>query len=56
MILWAAVHGSYVEDYLQGSEGGLTVTCHGYIIGNKSNEGQDTPSRIGTGDANLRLG
>jgi len=31
----------------------LTASCHGYIICGKSDEGQDTSSRVEVGNANL---
>jgi len=44
------VHGSHVEDYRRAPRGGLTTRCHGYIIGDKSDEGQDASLRVEMGN------
>ncbi len=46
------MHGSYVEDYCRAPRRRLTPRYHGYIIGDKSDEGQDAPSRIEMGNPN----
>ena len=44
------MHGSHVEDYCGAPRGGLTTRCHGYIIGDKSDEGQDASLRVEMGN------
>jgi len=45
-----AVHGSHVEDYCRAPRWNLTTRCHGYIIGDKRDEGQDAPPRVDMGN------
>ena len=49
------MHGSHVEDYCGAPRGGLTTRCHGYIIGDKSDEGQDASLRVEMGNVGLHL-
>ena len=49
------MHGSHVEDYCGAPRGGLTTRCHGYIIGDKSDEGQDASLRVEMGNVGLSL-
>ena len=47
------MYGSYVEDYRRASKERLTTRCHGYIIGDGRDEGQDASLRIEMGNPNL---
>ena len=47
------MHGSHVEDYCGAPRGGLTTRCHGYIIGDKSDEGQDASLRVEMGNVGV---
>ena len=38
------------KDYCKAPRGRLTTRCYGYIIGDKSDEGQDAPSRVEMGN------
>ena len=44
------MHGSHVEDYCGAPRGGLITRCHGYIIGDKSDEGPDASLRVEMGN------
>ena len=48
------MHGSHVEDYCGAPRGGLTTRCHGYIIGDKSDEGQDASLLVEMGNPGLK--
>jgi len=40
------MHGLHVEGYCRSLRWRLTTRCHGYNISAKSNEAQDTSSRV----------
>ena len=44
------MHRSHVEDYCRAPKGGLRTSCHGYIIRNKSDKGQDAALRVEMGN------
>ena len=49
------MHCSYVADCCRAPGGGLTTRYHGYIIGDKSDAGQDASPRVEMGKPNLRV-
>jgi hypothetical protein len=47
------VYGPHVEDYCRAPRERVTTRCHGHIIGDKRDEGQDASLRVEMGNVGL---